>query len=153
MKSAFRKPYVYWVLGIFFVYLALNFLLSGFYDTLILIIIYAKTIDWLKLSLSLILTILIGFLVAVNLVYFYLRYKERADCKKEGTLAGAGAVGGLAVGICPLCVTGLVPLFLSLIGISFTFASLPFQGLEIQVLVVIILLLSLRMVTKPSGFF
>lgn len=153
MRSAFRKPYVYWTIGIFFIYLLLNFLLSGFYDTLILIMIYAETIDWLKLSLSLILTLLIGFLVAVNLVYFYLRYKERADCKKEGALTGAGAVGGLAVGICPLCVTGLFPLLLSLIGISFTFASLPFQGLEIQVLVVVILLLSLRMVTKPSRFF
>ena len=58
-------------------------------------------------------------------------------------LAGAGSVGGLIVGVCPLCVTGLVPLALGLLGIGFSFASLPFQGIEVQVLVVIVLFVSL----------
>jgi len=63
-------------------------------------------------------------------------------------LSSAGAIGGLVTGVCPLCVTGLIPLILGFIGVSFSFASLPFQGIEVQVLVVIILLMSLINLSK-----
>ncbi|MBI2042830.1 hypothetical protein HYT25_00385 [Candidatus Pacearchaeota archaeon] len=148
MKKVFEKPYIYWIIGIFIFYLGLNFVLSGFYDTLKLIIVYADTVNWIKLGFSIILTLLIGFLVAINSVYFYLRYKERKDYRKAGTFTGVGAIGGLAIGICPLCITGLFPLLFGLFGITFSFASLPFQGVEIQVLVVIILLVSLWMLNR-----
>ena len=148
MKKIFKKPYIYWIIGIFIFYLGLNFVFSGFYDTLKLIIIYADTVNWAKLGISIILTLLTGFLVAANSVYFYLRHKERKNCGEAGAVAGVGTFGGLVVGICPLCVTGLFPLIFSFFGVSFTFASLPFQGIEIQMLVVIILLISLWMLNR-----
>lgn len=141
MKEILRKPHVYWFLGIFIFYLVLDILISGFYDTIPLIIIYASTVNWLKLGLSLILTLVIALLVAMNSVLVYLKYKERKKCKGVGT-ATAGTIGGLVVGVCPLCVTGIFPLILGLIGISLSFGSLPLQGIEIQALVVLILLLS-----------
>jgi len=143
MKQIFKRPYVYWFFIIFIFYLILNVLISGFYNTIPLIIVYAKTVDWLKLGISLILTLVIGFLVALNVVLIYVKYKERKKCKGVGT-ASAGTVGGLIAGVCPLCVTGIFPLVLGLAGISFSFASLPFQGIEIQILVVLILLISYR---------
>jgi len=93
--------------------------------------------------MSLFLTLAIGSLISFNSVLIYIKYKERKKCKKELSLSSAGAIGGLITGVCPLCVTGLIPLILGLVGVSFSLASLPFQGIEVQVLVVIILLTSL----------
>ena len=143
MKTLLKKPCVYFVILIFLVYLSLNIILSGFYNTIPLILVYAKTVDWLKLGISLFLTLTIGALIAFNSVLIYVKYKEKKRCKKEMTLSSAGAIGGLVTGVCPLCVTGLIPLILGFTGVSFSFASLPLQGIEIQILVVIILLASL----------
>ncbi|KKQ20398.1 MAG: hypothetical protein US35_C0040G0012 [Parcubacteria group bacterium GW2011_GWA2_37_10] len=143
MKTLLKKPYIYFVILIFLVYLSLNVILSGFYNAIPLILVYAKTLNWFKLSISIFLTLIIGALIAFNSVLIYVKYKERRKCKKELTLSSAGAIGGLVTGVCPLCVTGLIPLILGFIGVSFSFASLPFQGIEVQVLVVIILFVSL----------
>ena len=143
MKILFKKSYVYFIILIFLVYLSLDIILNGFYNTISLILVYAETVNWFKLGISLFLTLAIGFLIAFNSVLIYVKYKERKKCKKEFTLSSVGAIGGLVAGVCPLCVTGLIPLILSLAGVSFSLASLPFQGIEVQVLVVIILLVSL----------
>ena len=145
MKKIFRKSYIFWLVGIliFLVYLLLNIFISGFYNTIPLILAYATTVNWLKLGISLFLTLAIGALIAFNSVLIYIKYKERRKCKKEVALSSAGAIGGLVAGICPLCVTGLVPLILGIFGVGFSFASLPFQGIEVQVLVVIVLFVSL----------
>lgn len=148
MTQIFKKSYIYWIILIFILYIALNIIFSGFYNTIKLIIIYANTVDWLKLGISIILTLVIGFLVAVNSVTAYIKYKERKKCKEGVATASVGTVGGLIVGVCPLCVTGLFPLIFSFLGIGFSFASLPFGGIEIQVLVVIILSISLWMLKK-----
>lgn len=148
MKILFRKPYIYFVVLISLVYLSLNVFLSGFYNTIPLILVYAKTVNWVKLIISIFLTILIGILISLNSVLIYIKYRERKRCKKEITLGGIGAVGGIITGVCPLCVTGLIPLILGLVGISFSLASLPFQGIEIQVLIVIILFVSLINLSK-----
>ena len=143
MKTLLKKPCVYFVILIFLVYLSLNIILSGFYNTIPLILVYAKTVDWLKLGISLFLTLTIGALIAFNSVLIYVKYKEKKRCKKEMTLSSAGAIGGLVTGVCPLCVTGLIPLILGFTGVSFSFASLPLQGIEVQIFVVIILLASM----------
>jgi len=78
----------------------------------------------------------------------FVRYKERKECKRSVTLAGVGTVSGLTAGICPLCVTGILPIILGGLGISFSFASLPFQGIEVQILTLFILIISLFLVIK-----
>jgi len=150
MTSIFKKPYIYWILLIFIIYLALNIIFSGFYNTIKLIIVYANTVDWLKLGISIILTLVIGTLVAVNAVTAFIKYKERKKCKEGVAAASVGTVGGLIVGVCPLCVTGLFPLIFSFLGIGFSFASLPLGGIEIQAVVVIILFVSLWMLNKKQ---
>ena len=148
MKRIFKRPYIYWFLGIFLLYLVLNIFISGFNDTIPLIIVYASTINWVKLGISLALTLVIGFLVAMNAIYAYVLYKERKKCKEGKILAGTGSIGGLIAGVCPLCVTGLVPLILGFFGIGFSFASLPFEGIEIQVLVIAVLSFSLKILSR-----
>ena len=122
MKILFKKPYVYFVILIFLVYIALNVILSGFYSTIPLILVYAKTVNWLKLGVSLFLTLTIGALIALNSVLIYIKYKERKKCRKELSLSSAGAIGGLVTGVCPLCITGLIPLIFGFIGVSFSLA-------------------------------
>lgn len=134
-----KKPYIYWLIGIFLVYLILNLFFTGFYKTIPLIIFYAKTVNWFKLIISLILSLAIGFFVAANSIYLYLRYKERRKCVKGVTTTGIGAIGGVITGVCPLCVS-LLPIILGFVGISFSIASLPLEGIEIQILVLILLI-------------
>ncbi len=143
-----NKPYIFWIIGIFAVYILLNILLSGFFKTLILIMQYASGINWMKLSISIILTIIIGVLVAINSVLAYLRYKEKRQCREATTVATIGTLVGLVTGVCPLCVSGFFPLIFSALGISFSLASLPFGGIEIQLLVVAILALNLFLLKK-----
>lgn len=150
MKRIFKKPYIFWTAGIFILYLILDVFVSGFYNTIPLIINSISTVDWLKLGISLFLTLLIGFLVALNSVYVYILYKERKKCREGKTIAAVGSVGGLIVGICPLCITGILPLVFGALGIGFSFASLPFGGIEIQVLVVAVLLISLKMLKNKT---
>jgi len=149
-KSFFRKPYVFWLIGIFFIYLALAIAISGFYNTIPLILRYAQTVNWLELGLSIVFSLIIGALVAFNLVAVHLAYKERQACREAGALTTIGTIGGLAAGICPLCVTGLFPLVLGLLGITFSFATLPFKGIEVQALSIVVLWFSLWMVTRRA---
>ena len=46
MKRAFKQPYIWWTLFIFFAYLLANVLLSNFTTTLISIPYYLDTINW-----------------------------------------------------------------------------------------------------------
>jgi hypothetical protein len=147
MEKIIKKPYIFWFMGVFIFYLSLNIFISGFYDTIPLILVYFSSVNWFKLGISLILTFLIGFFVSLNGVLLYIKYKERKKCKGVGSTS-VGTVGGLLVGVCPLCVTGIIPLIFGLIGISFSLGSLPFQGIEIQILVAIILFISYRQISK-----
>lgn len=143
MKRLLQKPYVYWVLGIFVVYLGLNVYISEFYITIKYLAVYANQIHWIKLGLGMLFTVVIAALVAVNSVYSYIRYREKQKIKKSGALACVGTIGGLATGVCSSCVTSVFPLVLGLFGVTFSWASLPFEGLEIQALTITILGVSL----------
>ena len=148
MLRVFKKPYVYWMIGIFLTYMILNIFISGFYKTIQLVFIYAKTVNWFELTISLVFSLTIGILVAINAVYSYILYKERKKCIEGSTLTGIGTLGGLVAGVCPLCVTGLFPLIFGLFGLSFSLASLPFKGLEVQVVAIALLLFSLYLLKK-----
>ena len=139
MKRSLQRPYLYWLIGIFVVYLGLTVYISEFYITAQYIFIYAHQLDWGKLLLGMFLTITIAALVALNMVYGYIRYKERKDVKKTGVIACVGTIGGLATGVCSACVVSVFPLVLGLFGVTFSWASLPFQGLEIQALLIVML--------------
>lgn len=148
MKKIREKPYIYWIICIFLLYLIANVLLTGFHQTLKNAIRYSDTFNWSELAFSSFLALVIGFLVAINSVYAYIRYKERKECRNAVAISGIGAVGGIVTGFCPLCIAGIVPLIFSLFGITLSFASLPLQGIEIQLLVIAILLISLKMLSK-----
>ena len=143
MKRLLKRPYIFWVMGIFLIYTILNIIISQFYVTIQYIPYYLQTLKWSELIVGGLLSLIIGVLISVNMVYTYIRYKERKKYKTEGALTCAATVGGLATGICSACVAGLVPLIFSLLGISFSWGALPFKGMEIQALVIVVLLIGL----------
>ncbi len=146
IKNVFKRPYIFWGVGIFMVYLTFNIIISQFYVTLSYIPYYLDTIKWGYLLLSLFFTFIIGILVSISIIYGYLQYMEKKKEKIEQTtkkniqttVTGASTLGGLAIGVCSAC-GSILPSILSIFGISASFASLPFQGLEIQVLLIVIL--------------
>ena len=146
LKEISKKPHIF--VSVFVTYLVLNFFISGFYKTITLLYYYSDTVNWTKIIVSLIFTLAIAFLVSLNFTLVYIKYKQKRDCKRQGTLATIGTIGGLATGVCPLCVSGLFPLILSFVGVSFSFATLPFSGMEIQIGVIILLLISLFYLKK-----
>lgn len=141
MKRALTTPALWWTLGIFTLYLATNVLVSNFTTTLRTIPYYLDTLNWPALLGSLTLTIIIAALVALNTTQAYLRYQ---DHKRNATVACTASAAGLLIGVCPLCTASLLPVILSAIGITFTWTLLPFNGIELQSLLIIILLLNLR---------
>ena len=84
------------------------------------------------------------------MVYTYIRYKERKKYKAEGALTCAATIGGLATGVCSACVAGIIPLIFSILGLSFSWASLPFKGMEIQLVVIVMLSISLYWNSKSK---
>ena len=150
IKQIFKKPYVYSLILIFLVYSILNIIISQFYITIQYIPRYLETIKWEELILSGLFSLTIGFLISINAVILYIKFKERKAVKKQTILAGLGTAGGLATGVCSACVAGLFPLVLGLLGISFSFLSLPLKGLEIQVLVIFILVANIYFLNKDN---
>ena len=117
-----------------------NMMVSGFFHSIKPLFIYADTVNWTGLSISVVFSMIIGAFVAINGVAVWENYQVRKKCVEGNALTGIGAVGGLMTGICPICIAGLFPLLFNLVGISFSFALLPLQGLEIQAGIIILLI-------------
>ena len=147
MKRAFKQPYIWWTLFIFFAYLLANVLLSNFTTTLISIPYYLDTINWSLLLGSLFLSITIAALVSVNMVYAYIKYHEHKQLKNV-TAACSASVAGLIIGVCPLCTASILPLLLGAFGITFAWTMLPFNGVEIQIALIILLSINLGVLRR-----
>lgn len=151
IKNVLAKPYIFWVAGIFSGYMFLNIILTKFYITIQYIPYFLDTILWGNFILSVLFSLSIGILISINTVLTYFNYKEAVERKKNiqtAAVTGAGTIGGLATGICSACVASVFPFFFSIFGITISFASLPFQGLEIQTLVIAILGINLYYIQR-----
>ena len=148
ISQVFKKPYVYIFTLVFFIYLILNVVISQFYVTLQYIPYYLGTIRWGELLISGLLSVLIGFLVAVNITLIYIRWKKRINVKKQSFLTSLGTLGGLITGVCSACVAGLFPIVFGLFGVGFSFLSLPLKGIEIQLVVLALLVFNLYIFKK-----
>ena len=150
MIRALQSPARYWALGVSVVYLALLVVVSQFYETIPLIPMYASQIRWGEFITSLVLIAITAALVGVVSVSLYTKVNEKVtESMSRSSVASpviascAATLGGLATGVCPACVTGIFPIVLGFFGVTFSWASLPFHGVEVQALVVIVLALTL----------
>jgi hypothetical protein len=81
----------------------------------------------------------IAAFVSINSVLAYIDYRKRKDIGAACTLNSVGTVFGFATGICSSCVAGIVPIILGWLGVAAGWASLPLQGIEIQIMTIAIL--------------
>lgn len=151
----FQKKDIITVTAIALLYIIVTVVVSKFYVTVQYIPYFMDTINWAQLLLSTVLTISIGILLGVNILFTYLLYKNYRKLRKEATcemtltglgttasVTGLGALGGVATGVCSACVASIFPTLFGLFGITISWGALPFQGLEIQIGIVALLLVN-----------
>jgi hypothetical protein len=100
------------------------------------------------LSASYTIAIAVLFGINISLFVYYVRNQRTGVTK----INGAAGIGGLVSGIfgigCAACGTFILTWFLGLIGAASLVAFLPLGGEEFGILGVILLIVSIRMVTK-----
>jgi hypothetical protein len=141
-----KPPYLYSFIAITAAYLTLNIYLNQFTEVLPVFLSFN-----LKFVIPyVLLTFLIGILVATNLNLIFMKLKNFTKLKKEGGLTAFGIFGGLLGGACPGCFVGLFPTIAAVFGSTMTLAALPFKGFEIQIPTAAILLITLLLLTRKN---
>ena len=145
-KATLTKPYFYYFIFIFLVYIINNIFVNKIYITAPLLFTFNLNIIIPFLFFS----ILVGLLVAMNLNLVILKFKELRQINKESGFTFVGIFGGLLGGACPSCFVGLFPAFIGLFGVTATLSSLPFFGIEILIVSAGFLLISIFLLTRDN---
>lgn len=149
IKTVFKRPYIFWLIGITLAYGSLAILFSKFYLTLWYMPLFFETLNWKAFIISISFTWIIGFLVGVNSILAYLHYQENKKQKnltcithdrKATVFAGIETIFGLLLGVCSACTPLLFPLLFSIFGVTITLSTLPLKGFEFQLLLILLLI-------------
>ncbi len=151
-RAILEKPYVFYFIGIFLVYVALNLFINKIYVNLS---IFTSFVLWFRIPYLLFGFLLIPALAALTINLSIIKFKEMRYVKNKssGGFTFLGVFGGVLGGACPGCFVGLFPAVLGLFGVTASLSILPFYGLEIQAasmgfLVVAVILLTRDTVCK-----
>jgi|TARA_Y100000310_G_scaffold325669_1_gene389465 hypothetical protein len=145
-KVIVTKPYVYYFIFIFLLYIFFNVIVNKVYVTKdILIYNLSFGIPYVFFNL------LIASLVAVNINLMVLKFKElkRINNGEKG-LTSFGVFMGVLGGACPGCFVGLFPAFLGLFGVTASLSVLPLYGIEIQIVSALLLIGSAYLLTNDA---
>ncbi|MBI2004315.1 hypothetical protein HYS72_02510 [Candidatus Pacearchaeota archaeon] len=151
-NAIIKKPYVFYFIGVFLAYLAINVLINKTFVTLPTLFTSYKlsfAIPFIALSL------ITALLAAANVNLVIIKFKELKQMNKKGN-AGVGGMGALGIfggilgGACPGCFVGLFPALLGLFGITASLSILPLYGLEIQMLSLVLLTISIFLLTREN---
>ena len=143
-----KKPYVFYFVGIFLMYIAINLFANKLYVNLDILTSFAT---WFIIPFLLFNFLIIPLLVGLTVSLSVLRFKEVGSLfGKEGGAGTFGVFGGLMGGACPGCFVGLFPAVLGLFGITATLSVLPLFGLEIQFLSAVFLVTAIILLTKDT---
>lgn len=147
-QAIFSSPYRYYFLITFIIYLGVAIWANQLYITGIKVLFdYKPSFLIPYLVFNLIILLLVPLIV--NLVI--IKIKDLRDISKAGGSAGfLGIFAGLLGSACPGCFAGLFPAFLGLFGVSATLGNLPFYGLEIQGLSIVLLMVSVWLLTRET---
>ena len=147
-KAIFSRPYVFYFICIFIVYMVLNILLNQTYVTFNTFFSSYRPSFYIPFM---ILNLITAFLVPLNINLSILKFKDLSfNTKGEEGFSIVGVFGGLLGGACPGCFAGLFPAFVGLFGISATLGNLPFFGLEIQVLSIVLLIIGAVLLSRET---
>lgn len=146
-EAVFKRPYSFYFLFFFFLYLFFNIYINKVYVT------YRVLIDNLYYGILLIFLMLtVAFLVGLNINLIIIKFKEyRKFNYKSGSFTTLGVFFGMLGGACPGCIVGLFPAVAGIfLGSGISLNILPFKGLELQILSVILLVISANLLSKNN---
>lgn len=148
-RAILERPYVFYFIGIFLVYIGINLFINQTYVNLPILTTYAR---WFFIPFVLFTFLLIPGLVALTLNLSIIKFREMRLMKAKGGggFGFVGVFGGILGGACPGCFVGLFPAFLGLFGITATLSILPFYGLEIQAASAGLLIVAVVLLTRDT---
>ena len=102
-------------------------------------------------SFLILLMLLVAGFVGLNINLMIMKFKELKKINRAGGITTLGIFLGIMGGACPGCLVGLFPAVLGLLGsVGYSLSVLPFDGLELQVGSLVLLVISARLMSKPS---
>lgn len=141
------KPYSFYFIFLFFLYLFFNIWINKLYIT------YRVLIDNFYYGFFLIFfMIFVAFLTALNINLIIIKFKEYKKFNYEsGWFTSIAVFLGFMGGACPGCIVGLFPAFVGIFfGSTSSLNILPLKGIELQILSVILLILSANLLSKNN---
>ncbi len=146
-EALLSKPYSFYFLLFFFLYLALNIYINELHITYGVMIhnpIYGVPMVLLTVSIAL--------FVALSINLMIMKFKELK--KVNGGVGGITTLAiflGIMGGACPGCIVGLFPVVMGMFGgAAFSLSVLPFYGLELQAASLVLLIIGTRLMSKPA---
>lgn len=143
--SLFSTPYVF----LYFLWVFLFFLINVFLNDILVTI--ASLIHF-KLYFAFFygfFYVLNALLIGLSINLIILKYKEiKFVSAKSSLFSVVGTFLAFLTGACPGCVAGFFPVFMGLFGASLSLNDLPFYGIEIQAVSLILLLLGIFYLSK-----
>lgn len=144
-KVLLERPYSFYFILFFLAFLAFNIWVNDSYVTLLNL---GGLRFWFAF-LFVFLLLLISVLFSITLNLFILRIKELGSVSsKESGFAFLGSFFGILGGSCAACIAGVFPAIVAFLGLNFSFRNLPLNGLEISILSSLILIFSIRSLSK-----
>jgi len=143
-----QKSYFKIFLMTFIFYLILSgYLIYYFFNGFYLFFNYSiKYYPWLNILFTLILALLFG----INLALIIFRFKEVRKYNNESGTGIFTSVLSLFSAGCPVCSFTILSFLIPGISVTFSLAILPFKGLEIQLLGILLLIISIFILTKEN---
>lgn len=143
--SVFSREYRYIFILVLVIYSLFNFWLN---DLFVLGFEFLKYSWYISIPFSFFL-IINSLLVAININLLIARYKLIKSITPEAGFFGAiGTFFALLAGACPGCVAGFFPVVAGVFGSTITLSSLPFYGVEIQLISFLFLLMGMNFMSN-----
>ncbi|MAG02823.1 hypothetical protein CMI42_05790 [Candidatus Pacearchaeota archaeon] len=147
VRRALSGKYLLYFIFVFLFYFIFTIWINELYVTYDILFVNPS------LGISLIfLLFIVSLLVGLNVNLLILKIGELQVVNKSiGVLGVIGICLGIIGGGCPGCIAGVFPFLVGLFGgTAVSLSVLPFNGLEIQLVSIVLLLISIYYLSRPS---
>jgi len=145
-QAILERPYIFYFVIIFLLYIFINIIINQTYITFETFFSTYRPSFYIPYIL---LNLTVAFLVALNINLIIIKFKEISSMSGAEGFSVLGVIGGLIGGACPGCIAGLLPSVLGILGVAgFSLYNLPFHGLEIQVLSIVLLIIGALLLSR-----
>lgn len=145
-KAVSARPYSFYFLFFFFSYLFLTVYINKIHVTH-----QVLTQNPAYGTMFTLLTVLVAGFVALNLNLAIMKFRELKKVNGASGLTALGIFLGILGGACPGCIVGLFPVVMGFFGgFGYSLSVFPYDGLELQVLSLILLVVGAGLMSKPA---